>query len=169
MKDNLKKINAAIAASSGNNVRDALHIALIKVEKLESRVAELENDFRDCMDQYNFQQKRACDAEARVAELERLLEANHWILTSERLPEMNPINDSVGKASETVLVDWFGSCKDENSEHFGETWRTVEKAWVLDDIWMNSEGYEVKINSPEAPTCWMPLPSLPEEDAGGEE
>ena len=78
MKDNLKKINAAIAASSGNNVRDALHIALIKVEKLESRVAELENDFRDCMDQYNFQQKRACDAEARVAELERLLEANRW-------------------------------------------------------------------------------------------
>lgn len=96
-------------------------------------------------------------------EIKCLQEVNRWIPVSERLPEMKSIEIPEHKVSDLVLVNWFRSCQYENSECFGETWRTTEKAWVLNDIWMTWNGDEIKINDPNAPTHWRKLLPLPKE------
>jgi hypothetical protein len=131
--------------------RDENRTALLTAFNAQvTKIAELEADSRG--------DKRIVNAAlARIAELEA---AQRWIPVEERLPPI--IQKEEGhQASATVLVPWPNYCDDEKSDHFGEEWITIEKAWTIDDIWMNWEGYERKIGSEEAPTHWMPLPLSP--------
>lgn len=103
------------------------------------------------------------DALDEIERLQAELDKNRWILVSERLPEIT--HEDGHRHSETVLVDWHTYCGDERCEDFGKTFVTVEKAFIVDDVWMRLDNAEeIEIGDDFAPTSWTPLPEPPEDE-----